>query len=411
MNKHHLIEKKVIVGEDWKDYKLLSLTKEGIIYRDVESGKGKFPESFDTYKSVESGDIIICLYDIEETPRTVGLSDLVGMISGSYQIYEPHNMVGRFFYYWYLSIDNDKGLKPYYTGLRNVVRPPTFLSLPLYLPPLNEQHQIVSYLDNKTSSIDSLIRSKEKKIELLKEKRTSLINQVVTKGLNPDVEMKDSGVEWIGNIPKGWDVVSLKRLGELYGGLTGKSGDDFRSEDNPNNKPYIPYTNISNNTYISKNHFHQVVVNEDENQNRVEKYDLFFLMSSETYEDLGKPCILIDDVDELYLNSFCKGFRITQKDIFPLFLNYQLLGDIHKKMISVEGQGFTRINLRQDRLKELPIFLPPLNEQHQIVSYLDKETKLIDETISSEQKKIELLKEYKQSLISEVVTGKRKVLE
>ena len=215
---------------------------------------------------------------------------------------------------------------------------------------------------------------------------------------------KDSGVEWIGEIPSHWEETRLRYSGNLFGGLTGKSGDDFKQEDNPNNKPYIPYTNIFRNTYISKKHVDYVVIGDDENQNRVKKFDIFFLMSSETYQDLGKPCILIEDVEELYLNSFCKGFRVNREDVYPLFLNYQLLGDIHKELISIEGRGFTRINLRQDRLNDTPILLPPLSEQTQIVSYLDRKTEGIDKLIQTKVRKIELLKEYRTSLISKVVT-------
>jgi len=403
MNKHHLIEKKVIVGEDWKDYKLLSLTKEGIIYRDVESGKGKFPESFDTYKSVESGDIIICLYDIEETPRTVGLSDLVGMISGSYHIYEPHKMVGRFFYYWFLSIDNGKGLKPYYTGLRNVVRPPTFLSLPLYLPPLNEQHQIVTYLDNKTTSIDSLIQSKEKKIELLKEKRTSLINQVVTKGLNPDVEMKDSGVEWIGKIPSGWKSPKLRFYTTKIGsGSTPRGGSEIYEEEG------VPFIR-SQNVHFSGLSLENVSFITDEihlsmSGSKVKRDDVLLNI---TGGSIGRCCLV--DVDfEMNVNQHVSIIR-TKDSLSPKFLNYLLYSDIGQKQVEYNVSGGNREGLTIDGISNFFIPFPPLNEQQEIVSYLDKETKLIDETISSEQKKIELLKEYKQSLISEVVTGKRKV--
>ena len=217
-------------------------------------------------------------------------------------------------------------------------------------------------------------------------------------------QYKDSGVEWIGEIPSHWEETRLRFVGDLFGGLTGKSGDDFKQDNNPGNKPYIPYTNIFRNTYISKEHVNYVVIESGENQNKVKKFDLFFLMSSETYQDLGKPCILIDDVDELYLNSFCKGFRVKKEGVYPLFLNYQLLGDVHKELISIEGRGFTRINLRQDRLNDTRILLPPLSEQHQIVSYLDTKTSLIDTLIENTQKKIELLKEKRTSLISEVVT-------
>jgi type I restriction enzyme S subunit len=215
---------------------------------------------------------------------------------------------------------------------------------------------------------------------------------------------KDSVVEWIGLIPCNWTETRLRFIGNLFGGLTGKSGDDFKQDDNPNNKPYIPYTNIFRNTYISKEHVDFVVIEDGENQNRVKKYDLFFLMSSETYQDLGKPCILIEDVEELYLNSFCKGFRVNKMDVNPLFLNYQLLGDVHKELISIEGRGFTRINLRQDRLNDTPILLPPLSEQSQIVSYLDNKTSQIESLIEKTQRKIELLTEKRTSFINEVVT-------
>lgn len=215
---------------------------------------------------------------------------------------------------------------------------------------------------------------------------------------------KDSGVEWMNKIPSNWEKSRIRMVGDLYGGLTGKKGSDFNDEDNSSNKPFVPFTNIFNNTYISKDHFQYVNVEENENQNRVLKNDLFFLMSSESYEDLGKCSILLEDVEELYLNSFCKGFRIKDSKVYPLFLNYQLLGSLHKEMISVEGNGFTRINLRQDRLLDIPVFIPPLSEQQQIVSFLDTKTSLIDSLIEKTKRKIELLKEKRTSLINEVVT-------
>jgi type I restriction enzyme S subunit len=213
-----------------------------------------------------------------------------------------------------------------------------------------------------------------------------------------------SGIEWLDEIPEKWKKSKLKYLGNLYGGLTGKSGVDFNNDENPKNKPYIPYTNIFNNTYISKDHYHYVSIDESENQNRVKKYDLFFLMSSETHKDLGKSCILIDDVEELYLNSFCKGYRINNVNINPLFLNYQILGHFHREMISVEGKGFTRINLRQDKINDLVVFYPPLKEQEQIVKYLDEKTSIIDKLISTKQRKIELLKEKRTTLINQFIT-------
>ena len=222
--------------------------------------------------------------------------------------------------------------------------------------------------------------------------------------MNTYEKYRDSGVQWIGEIPSHWDTIRIKDTGFLYGGLTGKSGDDFRDEGNPTNRPFIPFTNIFRNTYISPDNFGMVVINDGENQNRVQKNDLFFLMSSEDYEDLGKTSILVHDYDELYLNSFCKGLRITNEEVYPLFLNYQLSGYTHKKLISVEGSGFTRINLRQDKLTNTPVLLPPLPEQHQIVSFLDEKSSLIDDLINKKEQKIGLLKEYRTSLINRVIT-------
>ncbi|MBT7555418.1 restriction endonuclease subunit S, partial [Candidatus Woesearchaeota archaeon] len=198
-NKYLFDVTKNVVGEESDKYQLLSLTKRGVVLRDIESGKGKFPESFDTYQTVDKGDLIFCLYDIDETPRTIGISNYSGMITGSYKVVKCNTLTDpKFIYYNYLSIDDVKGLRPYYTGLRKVVRTETFLNLNVRVPSLQEQQQISDYLDYKTLKIDKLIEKTEQKIELLKEQRTSLINTTVTKGLDPNVEMKDSGVEWIG---------------------------------------------------------------------------------------------------------------------------------------------------------------------------------------------------------------------
>ena len=209
-NKFILELDKNVVGDRWTDFTLLTMGKSGVSVRDLDGG-GKFPESFDTYQEVKPNHLIFCLFDLDETPRTVGLSSLYGMITSAYDVFQCKNEIEpRFINYFYRSIDDVKGLKPYYTGLRKVVRSDTFLGINFFLPPLSEQKQISDYLDRKTQQIDDLIEKTERKIELLKEQRSSLINQCVTKGLDPNVEMKDSGVEWIGEIPEG--VETSKKL-------------------------------------------------------------------------------------------------------------------------------------------------------------------------------------------------------
>jgi type I restriction enzyme S subunit len=216
---------------------------------------------------------------------------------------------------------------------------------------------------------------------------------------------KSSEVLTFKEVPSHWNKNRIKYIGFMYGGLTGKSGDDFRKdEDDPTNKPFIPFTNICNNTYIKRDDLKLVSINEGDKQNRVEKDDLFFMMTSETQEDVGKTSVLKDDLGEVYLNTFCKGYRITNKSVNPYFLNYLLNGRPYREILSIEGNGFTRINLRQDRVNDFVVFTPPIPEQEQIVKYLDEKTSQIDSLVSITEKKIELLKQKRTSLINEVVT-------
>ena len=216
--------------------------------------------------------------------------------------------------------------------------------------------------------------------------------------------MKDSGIPWIGEIPEGWETCRLKDCGYLYGGLTGKSGDDFNVEDNDNYALFIPFTNIYNNLYINPNDLRKVKVEEDEKQNLVKSGDLLFLMSSEDYEGIGKPSLLKDNIDTLYLNSFCKGFRISNKNVNPIYLNFLLTSEILRELVRIEAKGFIRINLRQDRLSCVPVMLPPLSEQEAIAEFLDRKCGEVDKMVSLQEQVIEELKAYKQSIITEAVT-------
>lgn len=215
---------------------------------------------------------------------------------------------------------------------------------------------------------------------------------------------KPTDLKLISEIPEHWEKTKLKYIGFLYGGLTGKNGEDFKKENDPNNKPFINFTNICNNTYISKDNFGIVSILDDENQNRVRQGDLFFLMSSETQEDIGKTSVLKEDIGEVYLNSFCKGFRIRTEKLDPYFTNYLLSGNNYRQLMSVNGKGFTRVNLRQDKVNDFLIYYPPLPEQNQIVNFLDQKTSIIDSLIQKKLRKIELLKEQRTTLINNTVT-------
>ena len=174
------------VGDRSRGFELLSLTTKGVIVRDVESGKGKFPKEFDTYQVVKKDELIFCLFDIDETPRTVGIVDVEGMITGAYSAFRVNKTIAipEYIYYYYLCVDNIKGLKPYYSGLRKTVRADRFLQLYMPFPPISEQRAIVSYIEAKCAKINSLISDIESEIDYLKEYKQRLIADCVTGQIN-----------------------------------------------------------------------------------------------------------------------------------------------------------------------------------------------------------------------------------
>ena len=178
------------VGRQSISYTLLSLTTKGVIIRDVESGKGKFPKDFDTYQIVQRGELVFCLFDIDETPRTVGIVETGGMVTGAYTVLRVNEKyaIPEYVYYYYLCVDNIKALKPYYSGLRKTVRADKFLQLYIPVPSVEEQRTIIAYIENKNNKIEALVKNLETEIAYLKEYKQKLIADCVTGQINVQCE-------------------------------------------------------------------------------------------------------------------------------------------------------------------------------------------------------------------------------
>jgi type I restriction enzyme, S subunit len=271
-------------------------------------------------------------------------------------------------------------------------------------PDLTEQEKIVSFLDKKTSLIDTLIENTQRKIELLKEKRTSLINHVVTKGLNPNVEYKDSGVEWIGEIPCHWEKKKLKYISDVYPSNVDKHifPDEIQVR-------LCNYTDVYYNDYIdSETELKKGSCNENEfDKFKLKKDDVIITKDSESPDDIGVPTLIKDELE----NVVC-GYHLTL--IRPVscvgsYIYRFIQSDRTRCYFEVNSNGITRFGLGKSSIENLLIPTPSESEQYQIVEYLNDQTSIIDNTITEELKRIELLQEYRQSLISEVVTGKIKV--
>jgi type I restriction enzyme S subunit len=280
------------------------------------------------------------------------------------------------------------------------VSPEVIINSEYMFPPLSEQEHIVSYLDDKTTKIDELIQKKLRKIDLLKEYRTSLINTVVTKGLNPNVPMKDSGIEWIGEIPDEWKKGRLGYYSNVYRG----SGYQYLNqvdEDYSGRKEKV--VRISDITEFNPTWCEYL---EQFENYRIKKDEILI---GGTGHYFGKSIYVTEEMEGL-IHSY-NIIRLVVKEQYSKYIQYYISSPMIREQMdmSVLGSGQPFIDLQG--LKNLTILIPKFNEQLKIVEYLDSKTKEIDDLVSLEQRKIDTLKEYRQSLISEVVTGKIKVIE
>lgn len=271
--------------------------------------------------------------------------------------------------------------------------------------PLNEQIQIVQFLDEKTEFIDRLISTKERKITLLKEQRTLLINQVVTKGLNSNVKMKDSGVEWIGEIPEMWLMGKIKFLSEIISKGTTPSTVG-REVLEVGNIFYVKVENIKEGYVgVPPSYFIDEETDKILSRSSLKENDILVVITGST---IGKVVILPKEFTPSNTNQGISFVRLKNKSNVR-FVWYWLSTEIIQDRIKVVCTQSTQPNLSMEDLGNFSIPLPSELEQLQIVEYLDSKTKEIDDLVKLEQKKIDLLKQYRQSLISEVVTGKIKV--
>ncbi|QWU98522.1 restriction endonuclease subunit S [Francisella salimarina] len=405
-NKYIFKLKKNLVGKKSKDYDLLSLTLKGVIKRDMENPEGKFPAEFDTYQEVKKNDFIFCLFDVEETPRTVGLSLYDGMITGAYTVMSVYNININYLYYFYLNLDSKKRLKPLYKGLRNTIPKDIFFSFKTFVPSTHEQTLIAKFLDQKTAQIDKAIEIKHKQIELLKEQKQIVINNAVTKGLDPNVPMKDSGIEWIGEIPQGWEVKKIKHVTcKIGSGITPSGGGTTYLEEGG-----VPLLR-SQNVHFGRIDLSDVArisegIHESMKNSQVRNGDVLLNI---TGGSIGR-CHYVETDERLNVNQHVCIVR--PKTIETKYLNFILASEIGQGQIWFFQQGGGREGLNFQALKNFFIPCPTtLLKQQQIVAYIEEKTSKIDKAIKLQNNQIDKLKEYKASLINSVVTGKVRVTD
>ena len=384
------------------------------IYYPIQSGEKEYmvvstPSTKLEEHRLVKGDMVFI--PSSETKDDLGYSSLIDFdetdIVYSYHILRYRTRKPIFHYFKKYLINHHSVLNQFSRDskgtTRQIIGRNVFNNVRVVLPPLHEQEQIVKFLDEKTSIIDKLISTKERKIELLKEQRTSLINEVITKGLNPNVKMKDSGVEWIGDIPESWVVSKFKydtKTPVQYG--LNISGDKYKEE----GIRFIRITDLTENGELILENGKYLDENEVPKEFLLKKYDVLFCRSGHT---VGKSYLHLQE------GEFTSGGYLVRFN-FDDYFKSKLIFYVSKTKfywdwIKLNSVVSTIENVNGDKYQNFQYPKPPLKEQQEIVEYLDKLTKEIDDLVSMEQNKIELLKEYRQSLISEVITGKIKVVE
>ncbi|TNH33170.1 restriction endonuclease subunit S, partial [Campylobacter helveticus] len=395
------IFKEVSIKKCGNEQQLCATQSYGVIPKKLYSYKTVEVISSDlnSFKLVKKDNFVISLRSFE---GGIEHSNYQGIISPAYTILEPQVEIYSFYFkFLFKSSFFISTLNIHKIGIRegqNI----SYASLqytPIPLPPLQEQKEIAEFLDKKCEKIQNYINKKQKLITLLQEKKQALINEAVTKGLNPNIESKNSGIEYLGLIPHHWEVRRVATLGKFF-----KGSNISKNDLQDSGVCVVLYGDIYTKYEIKTKQFQsKIAENFAKDKTQILCGDLLFSGSGETKEDIGK-CICYLGNEKAYVGGDVIVLRQMGQD--SLFLSYVLNSDYIKYQKAVISKGEIIIHIYASNLRDLKIPLPPLQEQKEIAAFLDSKVAQIDSVIEKTKKQIELIKEYKNTLINEAVCGR-----
>ena len=380
--------KKRIVGDEADNYERLALTLNGVVKRNKDDNEGLQPEQFNGYQILEKNELVFKLIDLQNIRTSrVGLSPYTGIVSPAYIILSNSETDNRFYYYWFMDmynrcIFNQMGDD----GVRSALNIKDVLEIPLPLIAESTRIKIASFLDKKCAEVDEMIALQEQIIEELKAYKQSVITEAVTKGLNPDVPMKDSGIEWIGQIPEHWDVKRLKFVAERH---NQKVSDEV-----------LPYIGLENVESFSERFI------ETENEYDITQAQVCAVgdvIFGKLRPYLGKAMVIKTE------HCCSSEFLVLSGSGAPSYLRYLLLSDWFVEIVNASTYGTKMPRANADYIMNMQVVCPPIDERKAIADYLGEKCADIDSLIQTKQSKIDSLKEYKKSIIYEYVTGKKEV--
>lgn len=390
----YIMHKEKNLCEKWTGEDVMSLTMNGVIVRDLQNPTGKMPATFDGYQYIEDGDLLMCLFDIDVTPRCIGKVTHNGVTSPAYSNFKTHDNASRdYYYYYYLMVDNTKELLHLAKNLRHSFTEEQLGSLKVPMPPLTEQQVIADYLNEKCSKIDDIIEEANASVEEYKELKQAVIDNATMTGIH-DSEMKYTDYVWFPEMPKSWNLVLASLL--------------FREDVRPIDANdvslslsqvdgLIPTDDMSERSLKSATHDNwKHVIPDDLVLNRFKGHLGVFFASKYTG-----------------MVSFHYGvYHAIRDDVYAKYYEYLFHSTTYKNIFALKSNGITvgLQNLSNGNFYSVKILHPTLDEQIEIVKYLDKRTAEIDSLIAEKESLIKDLESYKKSLIYEVVTGKRRVV-
>lgn len=397
----YIMHKEKSICEHYSGEDVISLTLNGVVKRDLENPFGKMPTTFDGYQFVDPNDLLLCLFDIDVTPRCVGLVKDYGVTSPAYSRFKIHSGFCNAYYNYLLRfIDDEKVFVHLSKNLRSSLTESDFGAIKTIVPPKAEQQRIADYLDNRTFEIDTLLSKARSSIEEYKKLKQAVITQAVTKGVRGEREMKDSGVDWIGAIPKDWEIKRLKSFCTIVD-CKNRTPDVF-----PDGKYTVVRTTCIKDCSFSYEGSYQTDTTNFKAwtlKGQPHKGDIFFTREA----PVGEAC-LVPNADNLCMGQRVMFFR-PEDNSDARYIMYSIYGPLVREYIASKNSGSTVGHLKLGQVACIPIFYCPPLEQKEIADYLDAKCAEIDGLIAKKEQLVKELESYKKSLIYEVVTGKREV--
>ena len=376
-----------------KNYQLLSLTTTGIKEKDENDNGGKVPENYDGYQIVKENDLVMCLFDLDCSAVFSGLSPYNGMISPAYKVLKVKKRIAneQYYRYWFNYVGSKRFYKQYSKSLRFTLNADEFNRLFSLLPPLDEQQRIAEFLDRECGKIDGLKADIQAQIDTLEQYKRSVITEAVTHGLNPSAPMKDSGIPWVGQFPTHW----TKKKGKYI----------LRYMSKP----------------VKQDDGVITCFRDGEVTLRSNRREDGFTMAD---KEIGYQGVDVGDLVVHGMDGFAGAIGISDsrgkaspvlnvlntkqnKKYIMYYLRSMAYGEVFTALST--GIRVRSCDLRWNKLAELLYPLPPIDEQNNIVNYIDEQIARTNEIIADKKSQIETLDGYKKSLIYEYVTGKKEV--